>query len=407
MGTDDISKKHVNTLPSEKPPSTVKTFTPKNKNEFKTPVNNSQMNGNGYNALRNSFSTSSVHSLSESECKASDLITSKRNSLLFQEPTPSMHSPLIVKTSDYPLLNSGSRIAQCKQLPKKRELKEEQRKLNQLMDELRKEYKKPYRFRIIPTKWEDSQMVDLFTTRHNLPGSLDINQVYTIRIEQPPANDPVAPTDYEVLSTKEICVNIKLVSENTTFPKNNYPTIEMNDVLMAHLNLKPLDHIILRPKQTVLNLIERIELHPAEQIDGYRGIRTIEEAFKQMIIDNTRLFPMLINQQQLFRLVDGQFTVTVKIFPETFRYGFCDADVLRDCKITCVEEIRDVTALLKMAEKINDFSRNDELTESKSFVNIDKSQIIVDECVNQIIYGLCLDERNCIKRWLNFIIEGN
>lgn len=380
--TDQIIKNHLGSLQSDKlAPESLKS------------VNKS----NGIiNGIRNSYSTNCVNGISDLDVKSN---VSKRNSLIW--PDTRHNLPSIMNTSDYEYAPKAT-ILRAPKVNLENKLEVQQKILANLIADLRKTYKKQYQFRIIPTKWEDSQMCDLFTTRHNIPGSMDIDQIYGVRLEFGLTTDPLITEERPL---REFYVNIKTVSDGDVFSRNIYPTIEMNDILMAQLNLKPLDRITLSPKQTVLNLFDRIELYPSVPTDSYQEMKTMEEAFKQLIIDETKLFPILINQNQLFRLADGRFIVTVKIFPETFRYCLCDSDALRECKINCVEQVKDVSAIMLAAEKVGRMNDGNDV-ESRKLIQVDQFQAIIDGCTTKLIFDLCLDDRNCLSNSSNFMIVG-
>lgn len=372
-----------------------------NLNDTKLPFINGANTAN--HMLRNSFSTSSISSIGDFSTSANENGTSKRNSAYIPELRP--NAPVVVKTNDYTNSKNNCSYIEKFNHSKKNKLEEQKRLMNDLVNDLRKAYKKEYAFRLIPTKWIDTQICDVFITRHNIPDTLDVDQIYNIHVKPTPTTDPLAPAQIDERSAKDFYVNIKIVSDDETFPHNIYPTIEINDLLMAQLNIKPLDRVILSPVEANINRMERIELYPSQPIDGYRNCRTIEDAFKQLIIDKTILFPILINQQQCFRLADGAFIVTVKFFPETLKYSLCDATVLRDCKISCMEEIKPIDTVMKLAEKISQYP-NEEEVDARAFVIIDKFQDIVDKCTQQIIFDLCLNEQNRLRKISNCIIVG-
>lgn len=330
-----------------------------------------------------------------------------RNSMIIPETT-SIDPPLVIKTSDYTSANSNV-VGRAHNTSN---IVEKQCKLfNSLVSDLRAQFQKEYQFRVIHTKWEDSQMSDLYITKSNIPESMDVDQVYRIKLKQKPTTDPLTVVNKDAedatATCKEFYVNIKVLSDCDQSPSKTYPCLEMNDVLMAHLQLHQLDRITLSSMvATPLNAITRLELLPSKCVNGYRECRTIEDAFKSVVLENTKLFPMLINQRQLFRLDDGTITVIVKIYPETLRYCLCDSEVLRQCKVTCVEEVSDVSTLLRAAEQITHAAINDS-SGTSTVVDIAKFLDIRTKCIEQIIFDLCLDNANSLRRVSNFLIIGN
>lgn len=224
-------------------------------------------------------------------------------------------------------------------------------------------------------------MCDLYLTRHNLPDLLDIDQVHVLQTDD----------------DKEYYVNIKIIGSNEIFPQNIYPTIEMNDILMSKLGLKQYERVTLKPKATVLNFIDRIELSPSKTVN-FKQIREIEDLFKQYILDNTALYPVLINQGQVIKLKDELF-VTASIFPDTFKYCLLDSAILKECKISCVEQVKDLSGLFNNEAAVNG-------TEQDNRVRLEKFENIVENCVEQIKIDLCLDDRNGQRRMGNILITG-
>lgn len=255
-------------------------------------------------------------------------------------------------------------------------------KLERLIANVKTQNNKRFHFRIVSSKWNESQMCDLYLTRHNLPDLLDIDQVHVLQTDD----------------DKEYYVNVKIIGTGETFPQNIYPTIEMNDILMSKLGLKQFERITLRPRATVLNFIDRIELSPSKTVN-FKQIRDIEERFKQYILDNTSLYPVLINQGQIIKLTDDML-VTANIFPDTFKYCLLDSAILKECKIACVERVKDLASLMNIeANGVH----NERVGHH---VRLEKFENIVENCVEQIKIDLCLDDRNVVRRMGNILISG-
>lgn len=273
------------------------------------------------------------------------------------------------------------------------------RGLESLIQDLQKNNSKLFPFRVISSKWEDSQMSDLYLTKHNLPETMDTSQVYQIRT-------------YDL---REFYVNIKVLSDEECFPKNHYPTIEMNDILLNRLCLKPFERISLKPRTTALNTIDRIELAPNKAADLCRT-RDIEHLFKQYIRDNASMDPVLINQHQIFKLQSDVF-VTVNLFPETLKYGCVDVSCLRRCTISCLDQTKDIAKLGPVATKPT-IQITSGLQPSASFINLtgnisgheyvelNKFEGIIEDLLDKIKINLCLDDRNTYRKIGNSIIVG-
>lgn len=271
-----------------------------------------------------------------------------------------------------------------------------------LFAELKNQDRKSYRFRAVPCKWTDAQMSDLFLTAHNCPAALDTDHVYVLNCETLNGNDERITKDYYV--------NVRICEERENIPKNIFSSIEVTDALMAHLKMQKYSRITLSTKKTVLNFVEKVELIPA--CSCTLSLRDIEDAFKRLLIRCSRTLPMLINQEQIFRL-DDENVVMAKIYPESFRYCLCDAEILRENKIFVVEQRRDLSGFFANAEEfgssesktenadaVGSFSAND------CVIQLDEFDGIVDDCVEKIVVNGCLDERNCVRKANNHLIIG-
>lgn len=272
-----------------------------------------------------------------------------------------------------------------------------------LLTELINQDRKHYQFRAVPRKWTESQMCDIFMTQHNKPETFDPSLIYVMSCE--------AINDNDERVTKEYYVSVKPAAETEIVPKNIYPSVEVNDILMAHLNLQKFNRITLSTKKTVLNFVEKIELIPSSNT-GITNMKQIEEAFKLMLIKNTRTAPMLINQEQIFKLCDGDAIVVAKIFPESFRYCLCDGEILRENKIHVSEQRRDVSTILSNAEEVMTPKEHKEdesgggFTANDCCVDLKEFEDIVKDCVENIVVNTCLDDRNCLRKINNYLIVG-
>lgn len=273
-----------------------------------------------------------------------------------------------------------------------------------LLTELKNQERKSYSFRAITRPWDDStEMCNLFLTQHNTPEAFDARQVYVMRCE--------IINDNDERIAKEFYVNVKHVADNDAIPRNIYPTIEMNDILMAHLGVAKFSRITLTSKKTVLNFVEKIELTPATN-SNISDLKEIEEGFKRLLANRTRFEPMLINQEQIFQVCSGDAFVTVKIYPESFRYCLCDGEILRENKITMNERAKDLSAVLKAAEKISNPKDSEQSTDAAfsandKIVHLDAFEEITNGCIQSVVANSCLDDKNALRKMFNIIVTGN
>lgn len=261
--------------------------------------------------------------------------------------------------------------------------------------------RKVYKFRAIPKKWSSSEMCDVFITKHNIvDDSFDPKLIYLMSCEF--TNDNEERGEERIL--KEYYVKIKVVPETSKTPKNIYPSIEINDMLMTQMRIPKFSRVTLSTKKTALNFIEKIELILTNVSENCNKQDVLDD-FKKLLVRCSRSSPLLINQEQIFKLCEERIFVIAKIYPETFKYCLCDAEILRENKLFISEQRKDLTQILTAAEELTSFKINGP-KEMKTFVNLNENGSIVENCVANIIKMNCLNERNCLRKSQNYLIVG-
>lgn len=266
-----------------------------------------------------------------------------------------------------------------------------------LLIELKNQDRKSYKFRAIPRAWDNSQMCDVFLTKHNTPKDFKSDAVFILNCECINENDDRI--------AKEYYVYLRTATESPKIPKTIYPSIEINDILMAKMKISKFNRVSLSTKKTVLNFFEKIELIPV-MVPSTIEKQEIEEDFKRLLIQCTRSTPLLINQEQIFKLGEGNVLVTAKIYPESFRYCLCDAEILRENKIFISENAKDIGNLLTSAEEMISPKSIAKLQEKHTFMHIDEYQNIIEDCLKKITIKNCLHEKNGLRKLNNYIIMG-
>ena len=248
---------------------------------------------------------------------------------------------------------------------------------------LSRETTKNFEFRVIQGVWNEKsyhQMSDLFLTKDNLPIGMDPNVPYLLMTD----------------GNKEFYVNVKIVKDPTKFPRNIYPSIEINDQLRKFLDLNEFEKVILRPQQRLVNLVEKIDLLPATKV--LPNVRKdIEEKFKEFILNNSKLYPVILNQEQVFKILDYYFTV--KLEPENLRFCLVNAQILKENRILCIDNCKSVDSVIKLDEI-------EQKIDQKKEILIEKFEKIVEECVDRLKLKLCLDERSQCRKIENILIAG-
>uniref|UniRef100_A0A7G3A7F2 Peroxisomal ATPase PEX1 n=1 Tax=Lutzomyia longipalpis TaxID=7200 RepID=A0A7G3A7F2_LUTLO len=238
--------------------------------------------------------------------------------------------------------------------------------MQELHKELLAEVTVTTEFRIIPRKWIDcNQINEIFTTKANLPTNFDLSRIYLARTSE----------------NREAFISVKLLPTDEGFPSNIFPSVEVYEPLMRILGVRPFERIELRPKNTVLNFIERIDLLPSRNV-SFREAKDIENDFKNFILDKTKILPVVLNQEQMLKLREGTF-ITVKLIPESFRYCLLDSDIVRESKIFVSDEVRMIKDANEAAEEVK----------KNTFIRVPSFVQIVEENVKNLKQNLCLDGR--------------
>lgn len=266
--------------------------------------------------------------------------------------------------------------------------------LENLLVEISSQDRKIFTFRAIPRVWENSQMCDVFVSK---PFYLESQTTFALNY------DDINENDERV--SKEYYVNLKIDTKINENAMNSFPEIELNDILMAKLKISKFSCITMSSKNTVVNFIEKIELIPAPTKFSKQEIF---EDFKRMLVKSSSVKPLLFNQGQIFKLCGNAVMVTVKLYPETFKYCMCDAEILREKKIFLSDQLKDLSSILKAANEISSSAAPSAALE-RNFVFIQTKELmnIVEECVQNITIKNCLSKKNQLRKLGNFLILGN
>uniref|UniRef100_A0A8D8AHR0 Peroxisomal ATPase PEX1 n=2 Tax=Culex pipiens TaxID=7175 RepID=A0A8D8AHR0_CULPI len=265
--------------------------------------------------------------------------------------------------------------------------------LDDLVATLQREVPRTFEFRVIKGSWNcrrnNSQICDIYITKENVPDGMDVNHPFLLT-----SNDD-----------REYFVNVRLATEVERFPRNAYPTVEVNDKLMELLEINHGEKVTLKAKQTALNIVDLIELVPATKV-APKVEADIIEKFKEFVLFNSKVHPVLLNQGQVFKL--PEYYLTIKLQPANLKYCLVNGVILRQSKITCASEVKALGNLVASEgeEKPKKNGGKQEEHGPKP-VKIAKFQQIVDECVDQIKLKLCLDERSKTRKAYNVIIAGS
>lgn len=263
------------------------------------------------------------------------------------------------------------------------------------MDQLRKMIVKEatpvHEFRAVFRDWRpDNHLCDVHI-RH-IP-RFDFDRVYVMK----------------VANNAEYMVNVRPLprEDNATFPNNIYPAIEISRELAKYLGIREYEKVTLKPKSTVLNFIDRIDVHPTRTDESsLKQMRNMEQSFKRFIVDQCKFVPVLLNQDQMIRLPD-ETTVMVRLQPESFKYVLVDSEILTEAKVKMNENVLSMEKFY--ATDANGAGQNEsvpDLAVPPNYVPLEKYEERVAEVVDQIKFNLCLDERNQCYAQGNHLIVG-
>ncbi|XP_017128639.1 peroxisome biogenesis protein 1 isoform X1 [Drosophila elegans] len=254
--------------------------------------------------------------------------------------------------------------------------------MERLKKDLRRESSRSFEFRVIRGLWrEQAQESDVYVNRKHLPEFFDLDLFYCMHT----AGD------------KDYYVRVRTVDEDLEddLPGTIHPSIELNANLMKLLGINELERVVLRPKTTVVNFVEKIELF-ANKKTHYK---IIENAFKRFVIERTQKKPMLFNQEEVVRLEDDVL-VNVGILPEHFRYCVVDTQFLKESKIYAADLVRPVSEIIKeQTPPTSPLSVQD-------LIRLPEYDKIVDQVVQELRMNLCLNADNSVMRQCNVLLTG-
>lgn len=204
---------------------------------------------------------------------------------------------------------------------------------------------------------------------------------------------------------KEYCVNVKVINDKE-FPCNRYPTLEINENLMALLEIKACERVILKPKPVLLNCLDKLELIPSKSLDDNTRDprRRLETTFKNHIIDNTKLYPLLLNQDQVVRCKDQ--ILSVKLWPMSLKCATIDSKILKENKIDVLMEHKNVSSILKPEPPKKDQEEEANVKTKAHQVTIAKFEEIINGCVNRLRDSLCLMDPHAVPIADNLLLVG-
>lgn len=212
---------------------------------------------------------------------------------------------------------------------------------------------------------------------------INANQIYKIRTK----------------TGKEYHVRVKFNDELTS------DVIEIHPVLAKVLGVEQTgEKAEVFETKLICNFVENISLVPINDIIegglGYQIAKDIDEKFKKYVNANTRILPLILNQNQIFKLDD--YVLTVKLVPATLPVCCIDSEVLRENIIEIVRlgEPNELSGLLQEEKK-----KKRKKDENTNLLKMEKQLQIIEATVKGLHpssnqFKVLNSEQN------NFIIAG-
>ncbi|XP_017472688.1 PREDICTED: peroxisome biogenesis factor 1 [Rhagoletis zephyria] len=327
---------------------------------------------NLYKGMTNGNSNDTSSDTSESSGKTSShLVRSSTTAQIRNETAANGESQLVRSTT----------ASYIKKLTRSDSLAKTSRKdkMIRLKKDLRRESTHIFEFRAINGEWQtNSQISDVFLSKSNWPEFLELDNIYCMKTP----------------SEQEYYVKVRVLADDE-LPCTAHTSIQVCLNLMQKLNLKEMEKVVLKPKASVVNFVEKIELF-AQKKTHYK---IIENAFKRYVIEKTNKSSMLLNQDEVVRL-EEDLIVTVGILPEHFRYCVIDSQFLKESKIYAADLVRKVAETVEVQPKIES-----PLT-VKDLIKLPAYNEIVANLVGELKMDLCLDSKNSVLRQGNVLIAG-
>lgn len=305
-----------------------------------------------------------------------------------------------VQTSMNTLMNNGKTFSSCIEKASQKDFLEkfgdQFRTFEKTITDLNYNDKKSYKFRVVPKRWGSYEMNDCFVNKTDLPENFNIEHNYALNY--------YLHDGHNCKGTKAYMINVKLSNVETReiYGKYKYPCIEMNEVLMAQLQLPKFSIVSLKVKNTVLNFYEKLELIVISNSSTF-GKTEILEDFKKKLCSS--LIPLLVNQGQILKLCGNNVFVAARIHPESFGHCLCDAEILRENKVYISEQNNVASGMETSLEIGREIFQSS--IDHQCILHLDEHEHIISDCVTNIISKNCLTGKNSVKRFNNYIITGN
>lgn len=221
------------------------------------------------------------------------------------------------------------------------------------------------KIKIINDKKKASKFMQINDVYISKTAQINVNQIHKIRTKD----------------EKEYHVRVKY---NECIPEN---TAEIHSVLAKVLGIHQGIQVEIIETKLVCNCIENIELIPHSDISennfGVQIAKDIDEKFKKYVNANSRILPLILNQNQIFKLDD--YFLTVKLFPLSTTACCIDSEILRENIIDVIKrgEPHEYAGMLMQEKEKEKRSNIKKKTETNLF-QLGKFEEIIDDFSEKI-----------------------
>lgn len=301
--------------------------------------------------LSNSLSASNIRRVQEKSNKFLESLSSKETSPKRQQLVTSASTSSVPRT-----VATVAAAVETKQ--NHRQVLEDMKRM------FAKETQKRQFMQVKVVKGDDKKLTKFFQINDVYvakASGIDVNQIHKIRTK----------------ANKEFHVRVKFMDQISD------GTIEIHPVLAKVLGAEQTgEKVEVFETKLLCNHIDNIELVPLTDIEGGLGhqiAKDIDEKFKKYVNANTRILPLILNQNQIFKLDD--YLLTVKLFPLASPVCCIDSEILRENII----EVSRVGAVNEFAGMLQDEKKKKKKKEDESnLMKLEHHQKIIEATVRNL-----------------------
>lgn len=152
--------------------------------------------------------------------------------------------------------------------------------------------------------------------------------------------------------------------------------VEISSALAKILDVNLYEKILLQSLECVPNFVEKIEIIPPTNVH-MQIAKDIEEKFKKYVVKNTRLTPLVLNNNQPLKL--GDYTVKILLEPTSLPFCEVNSNFLRDFSIHVPMDKCDKVLAASLLEKVTDSKEKE-----REVIKFSKYDVVVESTIESI-----------------------